>query len=301
MRSKSKGNVSSFDFVVIGAGPAGLSAAIQYKFLRPKASVCVIERSAPFNKIGSVIRDETLDILESLGINKDQIGPLARFGDGEPLSGIHRMLLEGSLITRARKLGVKIIAGEVIDVTMSGSSVDSVYLKFGTQIRGEYFVDASGQASVIARNLGARKPSGPNLRAAYGYLHTDNAFAVTKNLRCKNGFLWVTPIPVQGDNPRYQVMMLYRENLDTVTHENYLDVFPELTDLGFTKNHCLQDPCGVFGPHLRQYPAFIYETETREGDNWASIGDASSILFDRVFTGIDSALKQGIEMATSRA
>ncbi|MCX5635614.1 MAG: FAD-binding protein, partial [Planctomycetota bacterium] len=41
-----KNNYNSVSVLIVGAGPAGLSAAIQLKTLKPKLDICVIEKAA---------------------------------------------------------------------------------------------------------------------------------------------------------------------------------------------------------------------------------------------------------------
>ncbi|MCE3232088.1 MAG: electron transfer flavoprotein-ubiquinone oxidoreductase [Rickettsiaceae bacterium] len=56
----------NFDVVIVGAGPAGLSAAIKLKQLKPEASVCVVEKGAEVGAhilSGAVIEPRALDEL----------------------------------------------------------------------------------------------------------------------------------------------------------------------------------------------------------------------------------------------
>src|SRR3989338_5951488 len=75
----------NFDVVIVGAGPAGLSAAIRLKQLKPDLSVCVLEKGAEVGAhilSGAVFETRALDELlpdwPSLGaplhtrVNKDQ-------------------------------------------------------------------------------------------------------------------------------------------------------------------------------------------------------------------------------------
>ena len=55
-----------FDVVVVGAGPAGLAAAIRLKQLAPEASVCVVEKGSEVGAhilSGAAIDPRSLDEL----------------------------------------------------------------------------------------------------------------------------------------------------------------------------------------------------------------------------------------------
>ncbi len=56
----------AFDVVVVGAGPAGLAAAIRLKQLAPDSTVCVVEKGAEVGAhilSGAVIEPRALDEL----------------------------------------------------------------------------------------------------------------------------------------------------------------------------------------------------------------------------------------------
>ncbi len=61
-------NYSKASVLVVGAGPAGLAAAIQLKTTKPDLDVCVIEKSADLgnhNLSGAVLEAEPLHTLLS--------------------------------------------------------------------------------------------------------------------------------------------------------------------------------------------------------------------------------------------
>lgn len=289
-------NKKRCDIAVIGAGPAGISSAIRLKVLYPDSKIVVIERSAPYNKIGSVIRRDTLDLLEELAVDRKFVGNLLYFGEENNLIGINRFQFENGLRMRALQMGIEIIADHITCVRLEGNAVICLQGRYQDEIYAKTFVDGSGQAAIIPKSLGKRELSGPQLRAAYAYFHSENPLYVVKNLRCRNGFVWVTPVPFRKNADTYQLLFLVRENVDPISHRNYLDTFPELRDYGLGEHIALEDPCGVLGEHIRQYPSFIYETTQASGDNWAVVGDANSIIFDKVFSGMDQALRDGLSI-----
>ena len=55
-----------YDYLVVGAGPAGLASAIRLKQLQPEASVCVLEKAASLGAhsiSGAVLEPRPLDTL----------------------------------------------------------------------------------------------------------------------------------------------------------------------------------------------------------------------------------------------
>src|ERR1700753_1946871 len=66
-----------FDLVVVGAGPAGLAAAIRFKQLAPEVTVCVVEKGGEVGAhilSGAVIEPRALD--ELIPDWKEQGAPL---------------------------------------------------------------------------------------------------------------------------------------------------------------------------------------------------------------------------------
>ena len=75
-----------FDVVIVGAGPAGLAAAIRLKQLAPEATVCVVEKGGEVGAhilSGAVIEPRALD--ELLPDWKERGAPLTTAGRGGPL------------------------------------------------------------------------------------------------------------------------------------------------------------------------------------------------------------------------
>lgn len=286
------------DIAVIGAGPAGISSAIRLKVLHPDAQILVIEKSAPYNKIGSVIRERTLELIDQLEVDRKFLGELIHFGEDICLIGINRLQFENGLRLKAQSLGIQIISDCITDVVFEDKKIDHLKGKHGNAIYAKYFIDATGQVALVPKAIGKRKLSGPQMKAAYTYFHSDNSVGIIKNSRCKNGLVWVTPVPYQKEKNTYQILFLSKENTEAVDYINYLNVFPELRTFGLDESICLEDPCGVLGSHIRQYPSFIFDTEEPSGDNWIAIGDANSIFFDKVWSGIDQALQDGLAIET---
>lgn len=285
------------DILIIGGGPAGLSAAISCKNSFPGQSVALIEKSAPFNKIGCVIRDKTIQCLDELNIQKESLGNIYQF-DTNYIYSIERRSLEEALLKKALSLGVEVIEDIVTEIKGTESSLLSVKLRKNGYFKAGFYIDATGQVALIPKTLGLRLRSGPEYKAIYTHLISDKLIEPIKNRITGNGFLWLIPLP-EGSNKRkfkYQIMQVLKEGSEVITEQNLLKLTPELVDLGIAHDSFVLDPCEVFERHVRQHPPFIFENKVSQGKNWVAIGDADSTYFDKIFAGIDKAIIDGIQM-----
>lgn len=284
------------DIAIIGAGPAGISSAINLKKLNPDCEILVIERSEPYNKIGSVIRKNTLNLLGELNVNISNLGQTIRFGEKNELIAINRAKFENGLRSHAKNIGVKILQGSINNICFDNEKICHLFLDHDCHIHAERFVDASGQMGLVPRLLGKRKFQGPNIRASYAYFHSLEPIKTIKNERCENGLIWITPVPLSNDQHTYQILFLTKENVDPVNIFNFVEIFPELKKYGIDKNTKLEDPLCKIESHIRQCAPFIYETKLEQGDNWTVVGDAKSTIFDKIWSGMDGAIEDGLNI-----
>jgi flavin-dependent dehydrogenase len=166
-----------YDIAVVGAGPAGSSAAIRLA-LAGKRVVLIEKEKFPRHKLcGEFISPECLEHFEELGVRhsmraaggveitktvfysrsgKSVEVPNAWFGGTHKYAlGLSRAEMDLRLLTRARELGVDVLEGtSVIDLLRENGSVVGVRTR-KSEISARVTLDATGRMRFLARRTGA--------------------------------------------------------------------------------------------------------------------------------------------------
>lgn len=157
------------DLIVAGGGPAGLATALHGA--RTGLEVVVVEpRSGIIDKAcGEGLMPHSVVQLERLGVQPPgtplagityvdgQRSVSARFRAGVG-RGVRRTALHAALVDAAKAAGVRVVQGEVADVTQDAESVHAGGL------RARYLAAADGLHSPIRRSMGLEVPSGGKRR-----------------------------------------------------------------------------------------------------------------------------------------
>ena len=192
---------TEYEVIVIGAGPQGILYASWLKQARPQLKVVVLEREKkPKFKIGESTLSGFCKALRSVGISQEALqllffpkNGLGFFQVDESVANVteapeyiletfdetfqvERRLLDGLLIANARRLGVEVVQGAKVDIAKSsfsdrGNKVVYRYQQQQYELKSQLVVDASGAASVIAKNLGLynKKDVDFQTNAVWGY------------------------------------------------------------------------------------------------------------------------------------
>lgn len=152
------------DLVVAGAGPAGLATALYAA--KAGLEVAVVERRNGLldKACGEGMMPHTLAHLDRLGVTThgrelrgisyvDGTNRVDATFRGEPGRGVRRTVLHSALWNAAERAGVKLVHGDIGDVTQDAESVCA------GGFRARYLAAADGLHSPIRAALGLSEPS----------------------------------------------------------------------------------------------------------------------------------------------
>jgi geranylgeranyl reductase family protein len=175
------GVVDTWDVVVVGAGPAGASAALAARHAHPAARVLLLDRSTfPRDKAcGDGVAPQAFDLLAELGVTglEAGFGPVqtlrvegprgsrARRSMARPARVIPREVFDWRLVQAAVSSGVEFRRRHVrrVDIVDGGVRLDD-------SVTARVLVAADGATGTVARGIGiARAPAGHTAVAVRGY------------------------------------------------------------------------------------------------------------------------------------
>ena len=302
--------VSTFDIIVIGAGPAGAAAAIQAA--RGGASVAVFDKAAyGRDKIcGDGLTPRAVGALNDLKIDMDDAHPsvglrmiagnkvrelewpkTARF----PAQGAvwPRRRLDAALIDAANEAGAEIHWESEALPTIEGDRVTGV--KVGDKAFGaELVIVATGAPGKVARLLGANRvadePYGIAIRSyATSPRHASEHLEACLTLKDEHdtwipGYGWIFPA---GDG----TVNIGVGALSTMKNFKKLN----LNKLLESYRAIAQDDWEL-GPNLERPRAWRLPmtTQKRFGPGWVAIGDAAGLINPMNGEGIDYGLESGM-------
>ena len=161
---------SLWDVVVVGAGPAGASAAISARRARPDARVLLLDRDDfPRDKsCGDGIAPQVLDVLASVGVVGIESGYAGvdrlriGFASGPATVGvmaraayvIPREIFDARLVQAALHRGVELRRHRVRTVAVAD---DACHLVLDDRVRARVVIAADGASSVIRRQVAPRR------------------------------------------------------------------------------------------------------------------------------------------------
>lgn len=215
-----------------------------------------------------------------------------------------------SLREIAKMYGVEIEEKEIIQINSTGEGSDSfiknIICSDGEKIYSNQFLDCSGQASLIAKHLKARKPllssfMKKRLSSRYAYFKDINFEEAEKKgflkqganiISFDGGWVWLAATE-DNENPLVTLGVVS----DVWTNETLytkLQSLPEAELFGI--NEAVKTPYNYLGEKQEigfnyAVPDYSYYSEVPFGKNWACVGD--SLIF------IDPLLSQGVTLAVS--
>lgn len=315
------------DVLVVGGGPAGACTAARLASLG--VSVVVAERQRfPRFHIGESLLPASNRILHRLGLraameeaefvrkrgasfcNADgSVSGRVDFGDSTEVSEpvtyhVPRDRFDTLLLERASSLGAEVRHGwsvRRIDVGKGDPEVSLSHPREGTvTARARFVVDASGQAGVLAKSLGLRRPD-PRLRNVAihsrfeGLARPSGVSAGDLRIVSLSNLGWVWFIPLSATSTSVGVVLPRRVDKELrIGAAGGVELEQALRDIPVLRREMRR----ARRTHpVRREADFSYDTRRYAGDRWALVGDSAAFL-DPVFsTGVTLALASGWEAA----
>ena len=306
-------SITSHDVVVIGAGPAGCSAAIE--LVRRGFSVTIIEKSEfPRHRIGESLPPKIMAALTILGIEKKvqsagfakmtgtsvfQAGELTTHIASDEGSNIglqvDRSKFDQILLQHAKELGCKLILGRPVTRIELQDNAARVWTD-DEEHGARWLIDASGTRSLVARHLDWRRKSEHRTLALCGYwrfcripeevLATNTLFemlpdawiwSVLRSDGLRNITVGIDPSGFEGNAS--ELLDLYHQKLDESSFVGPLAAKASLEG------------------ELLSYESTCFSSDAYIHKTAILVGDAASFIDPLTSQGVYKAMQSGIMAA----
>lgn len=303
-----------FDAIIIGGGPAGATAALL--LARGGARTIVLERSTfPRFHIGESLLPRNFPLIRELGLESrlrglphvPKFGVEFAMGDGRSsarftfdqglLGGsetvnVERASFDAMLLGAARDAGATVLEGTAVKKILCLDDGNVAVEADGREIRGRWLLDASGQATVVGRHLGTRRPcADQRLQKTAYFAHFEGVRRPTGIeaghpciVICEEGWFWLIPL----DEKRTSVGLV----LDAAVARG-LDVAAKRM-LAWGIQRCpavLERMQDAVGPDDNLVAAdFSYSCRPFAGRGYFLVGDAAAFIDPIFSTGVCLAM-----------
>lgn len=306
------------DVVVVGAGPAGIAAAISAR-QQGLHAVCVDKAHFPRDKTcGDGLTANALRLLEKLGVTGADleatdaafvrecvlVSPSGRQAHLPlPTNGAHaavvsRRALDAELVTVARRGGVEVREGHAIEtVTDDGRSV-CVGFDDGAEIDASFVIAADGHWSSVRRAVepGTARDLGEwhAVRQYFDGVDDDRLWVIFER-DLLPGYAWVFPLPGGRANVGYGVL-----RSDGRTGRELKDLWPDLLSRPVLRD--VLGPRAVASEPVRAWPIPArYDPARLQHGRVLFVGDAAGVVDPMTGEGIAQAIETGMLAAESIA
>jgi geranylgeranyl reductase family protein len=311
------GVMRALDLLVVGAGPAGIAAAITGHEHGLRVAVCDRCTFPRDKTCGDGLTTQALRLLEALGLERDAlraagyvpvhecvvVSPSGRRlrlplpDDGEHAGVVARAGLDAALLDVARAHGVDVHTTDAVEEVVTAADGVKVQCASGTTIEARFLLAADGHWSKVRRLLHpAAAPDLGTWHAVRQYFDgvEDRRLWVLFDDALLPGYAWSFPLPDGGANVGFGVLRAGRSGRELRA------LWPELL-----ARAPLRD---VLGPHarprepVRAWPIPTAYAPARLVDGPVLYaGDAAAVVDPMTGEGIAQALETGMLAAEAVA
>ena len=304
-----------YDVLIIGGGPAGALAGMMLA-RRGRRAVILEKTKFPRFHVGESFLPATLDLIRKLGLEDElrKLPLMNKYGaefamgyggkvlginfqdgycDGKETFNIERSLFDDMLLRESAKAGAEVRENTAVKQIVKLSDGDVRVLTDSDQeIRAKYIFDASGQATVIPRHLGTKKPvEDPKLQKVAYVNHFDDVFRQEGRnagnpliAMMDEGWFWVIPL----NEKRTSVGMVLDADVARRLYKEH-DLTPDrMLRWGIDKCPLMRDRMkNAKGPETNNVVAdFSYYCRPFAGEGYFLVGDSAAFLDPIFSTGI---------------
>ena len=306
--------MSSADVIVVGAGPAGVAAAVS--LVEAGRDVVVVDKARfPRDKIcGDGLTTGALRLLQRLGLDPGEVAswhsvddvvvrgpsghevtfPLPR-GRGTYAAVARRADLDAALVERARRVGAKVLDGHACTaVTETADTVTATVEGVG-EITAGFLVAADGMWSPVRKHLGLATPGYRGEWHAFRQYFTDVGPRAASELivwfepDLLPGYAWSFPLPGNRANVGFGI----QRGGKVARVQDMAALWPRLLERPHVRA-VLGDDARPESPHRAwPIPARI-DDAVLTGDRTLFVGDAATATDPLTGEGIGQALLTGM-------
>jgi flavin-dependent dehydrogenase len=304
------------DVAVLGGGPAGATAALSLKQLRPSLKVSIFEASGHSQRrVCETLSPLCSNLLKSLSCWQrfcderflESFGTRAAWGDSDPYENeflfschgngwlVERRKFDAMMSASARETGARVFQGtRLVRAQRNDQEWKLVFRQAGElcDVRAKFVIDSTGRKASFAAIQGARRLIDDHLAAVSMVLHFPKGVCPldTRTIveASENGWWYSSPIPGSSS-----ALAAWMSDTDLIRYQRLNSVQNWLDHLAQTTfaSQCLKGAQSE--GTLRLCSAQSQRLSFVTGPGWATAGDAACVFDPLSSSGILKAIRSG--------